>query len=325
MMNSTSHSVICHASADSIYAIVSDVRRWVGLFEITCEAVIVGQGENFELSRITALINGVETTWITHRRFLREIHGVDFEIMTPMPLIDYMHGHWRVIELDAQSCLVSVEHKFAIKPDVEGLVEGVSTRQEALDYMLKAIHSNAWRDLDHIKSYVEREEGEEADPLAHSFSAEKIIAAPIADVYALLKNVQNWPDLLPHCQAVDMRYNEGGHQEFVMEVTTPHGNEHFRSIRICDDAAQSIQYFQPEPPDVLTFHSGNWILQATSEGTHVLGTHKVVLAPDAFAKVFGEGSLDEYKQKLAKAIENNSMTTLNACDQRLTGATRNSK
>lgn len=315
-MNTTSHSVICQVPADQVYSIVADVRRWVGLFEISREATIVGQGDNHELARITAQINGTETSWISHRKFLPTIYGVDFEILTPMPLVEYMRGHWRVIPLETHRCLLLVEHHFAIKPEVEGLAEGVSTREEALDYMLRAIHSNAWRDLEHLKSHVERE-ARAADPLEHEFSTDKLIAAPIAEVYQLLKDVAHWPDLLPHCQAVDMRYDESGHQEFVMQVSTPHGDEQFRSIRICHDGAFSIRYFQPEPPAVLKFHSGDWILHETPEGTKVIAAHRIRLEPDACAKVFGADELDGYKEKIAAAIKKNSMTTLDACEQRL--------
>ncbi|OQW91896.1 MAG: hypothetical protein BWK78_03245 [Thiotrichaceae bacterium IS1] len=313
-MNSTSHSIICQAPAHKIYEIISDVQRWVGLFEVTREVTIVGQGDNHQLARISATINGVETTWITHRKFRPEIYGVDFEILTPMPLVQTMHGQWRVIPLESGGCLALVEHHFTIKADVTGLAEGVQTRQEALDYMLRAIHNNAWQDLERIKVFVERDSSN-TNPLTYTFSTDKVIAAPIAEVYHFLKEVANWPSRLPHCQAVEMRYEAEGRQEFIMEVSTPQGKERFRSIRICHDQTFSIDYFQLEPPAVLKFHGGSWNLHSVKEGTKVTIRRQIVINPEACLQLFGKGSIADYQKQIAAAIEKNSVATLEAAEK----------
>lgn len=310
-MNSTSHSIICYAPADKIYAIISDVQRWMGLFEVTREVSIVGTGENHLLARISANINGVETTWITHRKFRPEIHGVDFEILTPMPLVQTMHGQWRVIPLTTGSCLALVEHHFTIKADITGLVEGIQTRQEALDYMLRAIHNNAGHDLERIKAFVEQN-SPTANPLAYHFTTHKLIPAPIAQVYSFLKEVNHWPKRVPHCEAVEMSYDVEGRQEFFMDVSTPQGRERFRSIRICHDSTFSIDYFQPQPPHVLQFHGGNWLLHAVAEGTQVTAHRHIIINPDACHQVFGEGSTTDYQRQIAAAIDKNSLATLEA-------------
>ncbi len=300
-MNSTSHSIICYAPAEKIYAIISDVQRWMGLFEVTREVSIVGTGENHLLARISANINGVETTWITHRKFQPEIHGVDFEILTPMPLVQAMRGQWRVIPLTTGSCLTLVEHHFTIKADITGLVEGIQTRQEALDYVLRAIHNNSGHDLERIKAFVEQD-SPTANPLAYHFAIHKLVAAPIAKVYSFLREVNHWPKRVPHCEAVEVNYDVEGRQEFFMEISTPQGRERFRSIRICHDSTFSIDYFQPQPPRVLQFYSGNWLLHSVAAGTQVTAHRHIIINPEACHQVFGEGSITDYQQRIAANI-----------------------
>ncbi|MEK8019678.1 MAG: SRPBCC family protein [Candidatus Parabeggiatoa sp.] len=317
-MKTTSHTVTCHAPANKIYQIISDVQRWVGLFELAREVSIVGKGEQHEIVRITAKIDDVDTTWLSHRKFFPEIFGIDFEILTPMPLVESMHGHWRVIPLESGSSLLLIEHHFVIKGNVEGLIEGVHTREEATDFMLRAIENNAWRDLARTKVFVE-ENAQEKAPLRHAFSSSQTIAAPIADIYQLLAEVESWPNLLPHCDAVDLLYNEGGYQEFVMNVSTPHGKERFRSIRICRDNIFSIEYFQPEPPPVLKLHRGAWVLQSVPEGTNIIASHEIQIDPEACQRVFGNDNIESHKENISQAIEKNSLMTLEACKQHLLG------
>jgi aromatase len=114
-----------------------------------------------------------------------------------------------------------------------------------------------------------------------------------------------------------MRYNEEGRQEFIMEVPTPHGKERLRSIRICNDKTFSINYFQPEPPKVVKFHGGSWILHSVAEGTRVIAQHQIVINPETCLAVFGEGTVTDYKEKITTAIEKNGAQTLEICAKHL--------
>ena len=71
-----------------------------------------------------------------------------------------------------------------------------------------------------IKNLVEQKDQQE-DELSFSFESSRILPFPAADVYTLLADAANWSSLLPHCQAVDMLYDDGSNQEFIamLEIT----------------------------------------------------------------------------------------------------------
>ncbi|MCE1813664.1 hypothetical protein LWT67_23305, partial [Enterobacter hormaechei] len=72
-----------------------------------------------------------------------------------------------------------------------------------------------------------------------------------------------------------------------MEVSTPNGNETFRSIRFCDVDNLLIEYFQPEPPLVLKSHSGSWQILSKGSGSYIVSSHDVELNYELCAVKFG--------------------------------------
>lgn len=317
-MKTTFHSMICHASVEAVYQIISDTARWPDLFESCVRTEVLEKGDDYQLVRITARENEREMTWDTHRTFLPDVSGIDFYLPIPMPLLTDMQGRWRVVPLDGGGSLLFVERSFAVKEDVTGLVDGVTTPEEAVDFMMKFIERNGWKEMIAIKNLVEGQDRQE-DELSFSFESSRLLPFPAADIYTLLADAANWSSLLPHCQAVDMLYDDASNQEFIMEVTTAYGSERIRSIRRCRRDVLTIEYFQPEPPSVMSRHGGRWALNSVSGGTEVVARHEFQLNPDACRHVFGDGDIASYKKRLHHALEKNSLTTIESCERRLAG------
>ena len=314
-MKTIVHSIICHTLAQNVYQVICDTAKWPELFEACVKAEVLEQGENYELVRITAQEHEREMVWDTYRTLLDEVNGVDFYLPTPMPLLKSMQGRWRAIQLDRNSSLLLVERSFEVKDEVSGLIDGVTTPEEAVDFMMQFIERNSHKEMLAIKNLVEVDNSE--DEFSFAFESSRIIPFQAEDIYHLLADVANWSNLIPHCQTIDLLYDDGSNQEFIMEVGTPYGNERVRSIRRCHQDILSIEYFQPEPPPVMTRHCGSWMLNSVPDGTQVLTRHEFSLDSDACLQVFGDGNLEFYKQKLHQALETNSLNTLEYCEHYL--------
>lgn len=155
-MKATVHSTLCRAPADAVYGIISNSGRWPDIFEPCLNVESLDKRDGYEVIRVTANVNGVEMQWVSHRVLLEEIHGIDFETNPPLPLLKSMHGRWRVVPMEEKGSLLFLEHNFEVKEDVKGLVEGVTTPDEALDFMMQALHNNSLKELNSIKKLAEQ-------------------------------------------------------------------------------------------------------------------------------------------------------------------------
>jgi acyl carrier protein len=112
---------------------------------------------------------------------------------------------------------------------------------------------------------------------AHELRAE--IACSASAAYDALWGVASWPRLLPHVQAIEVLYDDGRFQEFIMEAHSERGLLRVRSVRQ-GDPAEGIRYFQPEPPPFLQHHAGGWVFRALgADRCQVTALHRWTLAP----------------------------------------------
>ncbi|AFZ22401.1 polyketide cyclase / dehydrase family protein [Cylindrospermum stagnale PCC 7417] len=155
-MKATIHSIFCHAPANAVYGIISNSVRWPDIFEPCINVESLEKSEGYEVIRVTAEVNGVEMQWVSHRVLLEEIYGINFETNPPMSLLQSMQGRWRVISMAEGGSLLSLEHNFQVKEEVSGLVDGVNTPDEAVDFMMQAIHRNSLKELNSIKKLAEQ-------------------------------------------------------------------------------------------------------------------------------------------------------------------------
>ena len=110
-----------------------------------------------------------------------------------------------------------------------------------------------------------------------------IIAAPMREVWDGLFDVTTWPKKLPHVVAIDVSYDDGRYQEFVMDVDGADGKRiSVRSVRRC--TPDRITFFQPRPPVFLRHHCGEWFFRDLGDGmTHLMTMHRWNLADGASA------------------------------------------
>jgi len=307
-IRSTSHSIVCKVPAAEVYAIIADAANWPKIFDSCVSARAEPRQGNTELVHIEANQAGKVIGWDTLRTYHDSIFRIDFHLPVPMPFLKEMSGQWRVVPLDANRCVLNVTRRFVLLDDVRGIREDVTTRKQASSVVNRFIDENAGAEMQAVKSYVERK-----DTSYSSFSARYTLPFPPEQVYGVLSNVRQWPDVLPHCDSVKIIYDDAVNQEFVMEIAAAHGKEHFRSIRRCDHEALAISYFQPEPPALLHTHSGRWIVRAAGNGTELVSEHAVHLNSERCAAQFDDQDVHRNKQRVRELIMKNSKATADAC------------
>lgn len=305
---STSHSIVCHSRANEVYQLITDVSNWPLIFENCVSASELSRNDNNVLIKIEALQNGRLVSWETSRTYYENIFRIDFSLPVPMPFMKYMRGQWRVIPIDNRRSVLHVTRHFALTDKIDGIRDDVKTLFDAEAMVMKFIEENSKAELRAIQAFTEYAEATFA-----TFKESFTLPYAPEEVYSVLNDITLWPKVLPHCESLDVLYNDSENQEFIMRVKTPLGSESFRSIRTCKSDDLSISYFQPKPPEVLKTHYGNWVVKATREGSEIVSEHTVRVNQHRCKELFGGDDLKINKQRIKQLILSNSKATVDAC------------
>jgi len=306
---SVCHSIVCDAPASAVYDVIADVGRWPQLFESCVSVAVLEARGDSELVRIEALQEGVPVAWETMRTYVDSTFTIDFWLVIPMPLLESMSGQWRVIPLDLKRSVLTVTRTFELCAAIDGIRDGIATPRQALAFIQRFIAETSESELRAIKSFVEVED-ERRLRLRTTYS----LPFPPHEVYGVLANVRRWPELLPHCDSLELIYDDGQNQEFMMGVAGPGGGDRFRSIRRCNAEAFTISYFQPSPPPILDAHSGSWSVRAGVGGNaKVIVEHDIRVNPERCADRFGEGDLGKNRSRVREMVLQNGAATIHAC------------
>lgn len=109
-----------------------------------------------------------------------------------------------------------------------------------------------------------------------------VIERTIARVYDAFRDLDYWCKVLPDVVAVETLYDDGAHQEFLMTVERPKGQETIRGARFCVQN-QQIELFQPNPPPGFSRMVGRWNFELDRNGgTLVTARRWFELAPASF-------------------------------------------
>lgn len=197
-----------------------EVEKWPDYFEPCKAAKVIFQDEDQQLIEITAMAGQELLTWQSERMLDNENAIIYFQQPKPNKLFDRMAGSWHFYSTE-RGTLVSLEHCFELENDDE----------ECLEKARHIVDENSNKELAAMKSILEslKQELNAADNSTADSQGEKslifsdtmFIKAPISSVYSRLKQVDKWPDFLPHCQAIKILYDDGVYQEFMMTVVTP--------------------------------------------------------------------------------------------------------
>lgn len=302
----TNHAIEVQCGADAAFALCVDVSGWPSIFPPCLDAKVIAETDTQQTIALTAKANDQIFSWQSTRQIDRKARRIGFEQARPSPLVKYMKGEWSVNQA-GPTCIINLAHEFEVADDVANRVPNVSTQGEAMAFMVDTVENNSAKELASIKKELER------SFWRHEFSEAMLIQHSPGAIFKLLRDASNWPWLLPHCEGVEMIYEDPHYQEFIMRVRVGGIEERIRSIRAL--RPNLIEYFQPTPPPALKEHQGRWILRETEAGVEVTSWHSVILN-EAYWQGF---SVDEAKQKVETAINRNSLGTMRAIAEKLEG------
>ncbi len=317
-MHLMEHHIEIDADVEAAYKLCLEVERWPQIFPPCKAARVIEQDERSQLIELTALANGQPMTWRSRREIFRDSRVITFRQVKPSPLLSWMEGVWHFFPL-RKGTLVVLEHRFDVKEQLDANhgIQGVTNPKEALEFMTRSVDTNSQRELSAIKEYLERDSSKSATHAwRRQFEEQLVIAARPEAIFELLKRADEWPRLLPHCHSVEMVYDDGHNQEFIMTVSTQAGQERIRTVRHCNPSS-CVSYFQSEPPPLIRIHTGEWLLEPVSGGVRVTSRHLVELKPDKVKQFWGELSAQEALDRVEKAINANSRGTMQAIQKRL--------
>jgi aromatase len=295
----TDHAIEVGCAAEKAFEFCLDVASWPHVFPPCLDAQVLAESETEQQIFLTAKANEQVFSWQSTRQLDRKNRRIEFSQAKPSPLVKYMKGAW-TFEPKGAGSIITLTHDFEVNDHVTGVVAGVDSRDDAVAFMLKTVENNSTRELNAIRAELERKSWR------HEFSESLLVDHSPTAIYQLLRDAANWPWLLPHCNAVEMIYDDPQYQEFKMNVQVGEIEESIRSIRILHP--DRIEYFQPAPPPALKEHQGRWTLRPTEGGVEITSWHAVVLNPDFWAGT----EMEEAKRKVETAINRNSLGTMQA-------------
>jgi hypothetical protein len=137
-----------------------------------------------------------------------------------------------------------------------------------------------------------------------------LIDAPRELVEQSLHAVEAWPRHLPHVLEIDVKYDDGQYQEFIMVVASDTDGKplRVRSIRNCRE--HEIEFFQPEPPPFLRHHGGIWRFEDSDGGCSVTVTHVWNLDEAQAARIYPATEAATTADQVERMLANHSRLAL---------------
>jgi aromatase len=112
------------------------------------------------------------------------------------------------------------------------------------------------------------------------------IAATAEQVYRVLWDVQDWPNLLPHVRRITIKESGEDHHVFEMETQGAVGIQLSQSRRL-GVPHRTITYEQFQPPPLFRHHRGVWTIEPAEGGVEVTSRHWVAIEESKIEETLG--------------------------------------
>lgn len=87
--------------------------------------------------------------------------------------------------------------------------------------------------------------------------ATKAMTCGLPDIANLFWNIQKWTTIWNPIEKIEILYDDGENQEFLMQVWRDNVCEQVRTIRTIINN-HDIEFFSPKPPPMMDYHVGSW-------------------------------------------------------------------
>jgi aromatase len=259
--------------------------------------------------RIWATANGEAKTWTSRREHDPSMLSVSFRQERSQPPVGGMGGRWVIQPITASRCHVRLLHDFVAATDDPADLEWIN----------QAVDRNSNSELRALKAAAESvDSGRYA-----TFEDAVTVDGSALDVFSFLNDAQLWEQRLPHVARVVLDERTRGLQILEMDTMTRDRSVHTtRSVRVCSppqlgSVPGSIVYKQVVLPDLLTLHTGRWLIEERGGGgVLVTSRHTVGIDAARVAELLGPGAdLPAAHTAVRAALGGNSVATLRAAKE----------
>lgn len=296
------HGIEVLAPADALYELIADVAKWPQIFPPSVHVEYVERDGLEEVIRIWATANGEAKTWTSRRALDPGLLRVDFRQERSQSPVASMGGAWIVEPLSEHESRVRLLHDY----------RAVDDDPEKLAWLDQAVDRNSRAELAALKANAELTIG--GDELLLTFDDTVQIDGPAEDVYDFINDAHLWSERLPHVVRVSLEEETPGLQILEMDTRMKSGDVHTtKSVRVCFPHSR-IAYKQIQVPALMTLHTGQWLLEGSTDGSGgctVTSEHTVHINEANIAKVLGDDAgIDDARTFVRNALGTNSRTTM---------------
>lgn len=124
---------------------------------------------------------------------------------------------------------------------------------------------------------------------------------------AVFWDIARWYRVWDRISEVEVRYDDGMHQEFAMSVERDGRMEQVRTLRFRTGPG-AIEFVSPEPPPSMAFHRGAWLFAAEGDGCRITAArqYELLREPDEDAEVsriLSAAYRDRFAQRLGRILD----------------------
>lgn len=300
-----SYNIVCENSAEKVFSFIADPLHWPNLFKACVSVENLTFENGWQNVKIHANQAGHHVSWVTRRKINNEALLIDYELVDPMPYTKAMKGRWRVVPLSPVRCLLAVDRSWLIDDNISNFDNNIKTQEEKINFINQFINTNTRQEMKEL-AFISKDHTN-----APFFIETKIdVDVDAEKIYQFLKNAEEWPSFVPHCQALHVKFNDGVYQELFLDVkTSANDYEIFRTFRICNNEKKIISFVQVEPPHLLKLHHGSWNVVSTRTGARVTCLHFVTPRQPI--------DCHEQNENIRNVLEANSRNLVLACVQHI--------
>ena len=114
----------------------------------------------------------------------------------------------------------------------------------------------------------------------------------------LFWDICKWNRFWEPIQKTTVIYNDGAHQEFLMDLNWEGGRSQIRTIRFLNPL-KNIDFFSPNPPSPMTQHQGSWNFIPCSDTTCILQAKRSYVLHSRSRKKFHT----RFKSRISKLLD----------------------
>lgn len=224
-----------------------------------------------------------------------ESMGVEYEKELSVDLIigeDLEMDSQEIVEL-----LCEFEDRFDVKLD-----DGVIKRNDTIGQVLKKVNNLLLPQESSINNRG-------VNPYAHSRTDSIVINTTIEEMVEAIWNLYRWEERLDHIKSINVLYDDGYNQEFLMTVQNNNNCVKVRSIRRMNPN-NTIEFFQPEPPIYLRHHTGSWAFLEVDGQVKVTLKHEWNINEEKIPALYPGYSLEETSEFIQQELLEHAEATL---------------